>query len=139
MDEPMFEVREPSGEIQDCARCGAEVCASLDGLRAAGWIAYDGQSWTGKTLRVRTCPACRRRGMEETMVESPAATPLFKADDGPVYPDDYRACSQVCGAALGERCFSLSSNVANGRPDGVRTYMPQPHTTRKLRVKRGKA
>lgn len=135
MDEPLFEACEPSGEVQDCARCGAEVCASLDGLRAAGWIAYDGKSWTGKTLHVRICPACRRRGMEETVTETAVAAPLFKVD-GPVYPDDYRACSQVCRAPLGQPCISLSGKVVDGRPDGVRTELAKPHKARKLRVKR---
>ena len=50
--------------------------------------------------------------------------------------DEYRKCSQVCRAETGEPCFSLSGTIANGRPDGVRTYLALPHTTRKRRVKR---
>lgn len=55
-----------------------------------------------------------------------------------VYPDDYRKCSQICRAAAGEPCFSLSGKIVNGQPDGVRTVLAAPHTFRKLRVRRGK-
>jgi hypothetical protein len=52
--------------------------------------------------------------------------------------DDYRKCSQICGAEIGEPCTSLSGRVVGGRPDGVRTPLKAAHRTRKLRVKRGK-
>jgi len=47
----------------------------------------------------------------------------------------YRACP-VCKVALGMPCVSLSGRVVNGRPDGVRTVLPIPHTIRPLRTGR---
>lgn len=60
MSEPLFPA--PAEELAEhaCDRCVATVAASLDGLRVRGWIAYDGRSFTGKTLKVRICPACQR-------------------------------------------------------------------------------
>lgn len=49
---------------------------------------------------------------------------------------DYRACSQVCRAEMGEPCFSLSGTVVDGHPDGVRTHLAVPHVSRKRRVRR---
>lgn len=50
-------------------------------------------------------------------------------------PKDYRKCSQVCRAEIGEPCFSLSGTITGGRPDGVRTYLPLPHKARKRRTR----
>ena len=47
--------------------------------------------------------------------------------------DLYRKCSQVCGAETGQPCFSRNGKVVEGRPDGVRTELKVPHTTRKMR------
>ena len=49
---------------------------------------------------------------------------------------DYRACSQVCRAPMGEPCFSLSGRVVNGQPDGVRTFLDEPHKGRLRRTGR---
>lgn len=57
----------------------------------------------------------------------------------PVYPDDYRKCSQICGAKIGEPCFSLSGRIVGGRPDGIRTPLDAPHKARKRRTKRVKS
>lgn len=51
---------DPGAEPQTCDLCPATATASIDGLRAGGWAAYDGRSFTGKPLTVRICPACRR-------------------------------------------------------------------------------
>ncbi len=48
----------------------------------------------------------------------------------------YRKCSQICRAEIGEPCFALSGTVANGQPDGVRTFLAAPHKARKLRARR---
>lgn len=48
--------------------------------------------------------------------------------------NEYRACSQVCGAKMGEPCRSLSGTIANGRPDGVQTTLALPHNSRKRRT-----
>lgn len=48
----------------------------------------------------------------------------------------YRACSQVCRAPIGQPCVSLSSKVVDGRPDGVRIELDQPHKARKPRTRR---
>lgn len=50
--------------------------------------------------------------------------------------DEYRKCSQVCGADIGQPCTSLSGRVVDGRPDGVRTPLDRPHIARKKRVPR---
>lgn len=57
----MFDIAEPEPGATDqkCDLCPATVVASTDGLRARGWQAYDGTSFTGKKLAVRICPACR--------------------------------------------------------------------------------
>lgn len=52
--------------------------------------------------------------------------------------DDFRKCSQVCRAPIGKPCFSLSGTIRNGRPDGIRTELDHPHSTRKRRTGRGK-
>lgn len=63
--------------------------------------------------------------------------------DGTVLPrqtavdwSEYRKCSQVCRAEIGEPCFSLSGTVAAGRPDGVRNYLAHPHLSRQRRTPR---
>lgn len=61
MTAPLFQV-EPDPQryqLQLCNLCPATVRLSDDGLRVLGWIVYDGQSITGKTLRVRICPTCQ--------------------------------------------------------------------------------
>lgn len=61
---------------------------------------------------------------------------LYRAHTGePDYPARYRACP-VCRVKLGEPCVSLSGKIVNGRPDNVRTELPQPHTLRKRRTRR---
>jgi hypothetical protein len=57
---PLFAIPADLGEPQRCDRCPAAVTASIDGIRARGWVAYDGTSFTGAPLNVRLCPACRR-------------------------------------------------------------------------------
>lgn len=52
--------------------------------------------------------------------------------------DDYRKCSQICGAPIGTPCVSLSGTIVGGRPDGVRTELNRPHIARKLRTRRRK-
>ena len=47
----------------------------------------------------------------------------------------YRKCSQVCGAEIGQPCVSLSGTIVGGRPDEIRTELPRPHVSRKLRTK----
>jgi len=47
---------------------------------------------------------------------------------------EYRKCSQVCRAEMGEPCFSLSGTVVNGQTDGVRTVLAAPHNARKRRT-----
>lgn len=49
------------------------------------------------------------------------------------YPEDFRKCSQVCGAPLGTRCMSRSGKIVDGRPDQVVTLLDEPHKARKLR------
>jgi hypothetical protein len=49
---------------------------------------------------------------------------------------EYRKCSQVCRAPMGEPCFSLSGRVVDGQPDGVRTILSQPHHGRLRRTRR---
>jgi hypothetical protein len=62
--EPLFElaVPDPGREHQACDRCLTAAWASDDGLRARGWMVFDGDSQTGKPLRVRICPPCQRKG-----------------------------------------------------------------------------
>jgi hypothetical protein len=50
--------------------------------------------------------------------------------------DDYRKCSQICRAEIGEACFSMSGRIIGGRPDGVRTYLAVAHASRKKRTRR---
>jgi hypothetical protein len=54
--------------------------------------------------------------------------------DGTVLPrvdwSEYRKCSAVCRAKIGEPCFSQSGRVVNGQPDGIRTYLIEPHAAR---------
>ena len=45
--------------MTSCERCGVESELSFDGLRVAGWLVYDGKSFTGQPLRVRICPRCQ--------------------------------------------------------------------------------
>jgi hypothetical protein len=49
---------------------------------------------------------------------------------------EYRACTQVCRAPLGQPCVALSGRVVGGRPDGVRTLLPVQHGARKRRTRR---
>lgn len=57
----LFDIPDPDpGAVpQKCDLCPAALTASIDGLRARGWNAYNGTSFTGKTLAVRICPSCR--------------------------------------------------------------------------------
>lgn len=56
----MFEVPPPVGdELVKCDRCPVAIVATLDGLRARDWVAYNGTSFTGAPLNVRICPDCR--------------------------------------------------------------------------------
>jgi hypothetical protein len=59
---PLFDMADPDpgAASQKCDLCESRDTASTDGLRARGWVAYNGASFTGKTLAVRLCPACRR-------------------------------------------------------------------------------
>jgi hypothetical protein len=50
--------------------------------------------------------------------------------------NDYRKCSQICRAKIGEPCFSLNGTVVNGQTDGVRTPLAVPHKARKRRKRR---
>lgn len=50
--------------------------------------------------------------------------------------DDFRKCSTVCGAETGEPCFTTSSSIANGRPDGIKHILDGPHNARKRRTGR---
>ena len=63
--QPLFPTIPDYGEPQKCDWCPAAVTASLVGLRARCWVAYDGTSFTGKPLKVRLCPACRQRNRED--------------------------------------------------------------------------
>lgn len=65
-----------------------------------------------------------------------SAAALREQEAEPVYPDDYRKCSQVCRAEMGEKCFSLSGKIVEGQPDSIRTYLDRPHMARRLRVRR---
>jgi hypothetical protein len=58
---PLFDVpyTGPTPDMQVCDLCPTAKRASDDGLRASGWLVYNGKSVTGKTLHVRLCPACR--------------------------------------------------------------------------------
>lgn len=47
----------------------------------------------------------------------------------------YRACP-VCKTSLGDRCFSRSGRVVDGRPDGAHTFLDRPHRARKLRTRK---
>ncbi len=49
---------------------------------------------------------------------------------------EYRKCSQVCRAPMGEPCFSLSGTVVDGQTDGIRTELDHPHVFRKRRTRR---
>lgn len=51
---------DPGAKEQQCDTCPTTLTASFDGLRARGWVAYTGSSFTGKKLHVRLCPACRQ-------------------------------------------------------------------------------
>lgn len=42
-----------------CDRCSDVSRLKRDGLRVAGWLVYDGKSFTGQPLRVRICPRCQ--------------------------------------------------------------------------------
>lgn len=53
----------------------------------------------------------------------------------PVNWDDWRMCP-ICRAPIGGACFTLSGRVIGGRPDGVRTELPRPHTLRRRRIRR---
>lgn len=62
MDDPvLFEITAPApgADPVKCDHCPATLLASMDMLRVRGWIAYDGTSFSGATLKVRICPACR--------------------------------------------------------------------------------
>jgi hypothetical protein len=63
MAEPMFEVADPdpNREHQACEKCLIGAWASDDGLRARGWLVYDGLSCTNEPLHVRICLPCQRQ------------------------------------------------------------------------------
>jgi hypothetical protein len=67
MTEPLFEVgaSDADREHQACDCCCVAAWASSDALYVRGWIVYDGKSLTGKPLKVRICPACRRAPKEK--------------------------------------------------------------------------
>jgi hypothetical protein len=59
---PLFDlITSQPDDVQQCDRCAATRTATIDTLRVGGWIAYNGTSFTGKTLAVRICPDCRRK------------------------------------------------------------------------------
>lgn len=62
MTAPLFEMGDPdSGRVpQRCDRCLSVSRLTDDGLRVGGWIVFDGFSLTGRPMRVRICPLCRR-------------------------------------------------------------------------------
>jgi hypothetical protein len=66
--EPLFEMEasDPAREHQACDICLTGAWASNDALRVRGWAVYDGQSLTGKPLKARICPACRRAPKEKS-------------------------------------------------------------------------
>lgn len=45
----------------------------------------------------------------------------------------YRKCP-ICRRVCGEPCYSTSSRIIDGQPDGVRTDLEVPHVARRLRV-----
>ena len=57
----LFPLPEEGAEIQACDRCLATETCSYDGLRVRGWTVFNGESVTGKKLKVRLCPACQRK------------------------------------------------------------------------------
>jgi hypothetical protein len=63
MTEPLFDVTDPDPgrEHQACEKCLTGAWASDDGLRARGWLVYDGTSLTGEPLHVRICQPCQRK------------------------------------------------------------------------------
>jgi hypothetical protein len=129
MDEPLFaaeplqEAERRAGRLQTCGACSATARLSDEALRVLGWRVFDGPSVTGKELHVRLCPACRRQ-------------PANTQEETVVNWDDYRKCSQVCGAEIGEPCVSQSGRVVNGRPDRIVTVLTKPHVSRKRRTGR---
>jgi hypothetical protein len=50
--------------------------------------------------------------------------------------DLYRKCNLICRAPSGQPCFTVSGRIVNGRPDGARTDLEHPHTSRKMRTRR---
>lgn len=59
-EQPLFDPPpQPDGEPTNCDDCGCYVLATVDQLRIRGWVAYNGQSFTGKPMEVRLCPVCR--------------------------------------------------------------------------------
>jgi len=64
MTEPLFDIEQtdPGRKHQACDRCLIGAWASDDALRVRGWVVFDGLSVTSKSLHVRVCPACQRKG-----------------------------------------------------------------------------
>lgn len=63
-----------------CDRCKTESSLPRDGMRVAGWLVYDGLSFTGKMLRVRICPRCQSVPATSGRAKrrkAPRAAPLF--------------------------------------------------------------
>ena len=83
---------------------------------------------TGFTGRIKVV-----RGGAVTVLDMPVYP---GSDTPPVDWNDYRKCSQVCRAEIGQPCFSLSGTIVGGRPDGVRTPLDHPHKARKLRTRK---
>lgn len=94
-DQPtLFDVDDPDpGKVvQMCSfgPCIVTAWASDDGLRARGWLVYDGESMTGQPLHVRLCPSCQRK-LKKEMARinqlrpwpEPSPLPLEPADAPP--------------------------------------------------------
>jgi len=66
--------------VTSCDQCGVESTLTFDGLRVAGWQAYDGTSFTGQPLKVRRCPRCQTipaKSAKAPRRKAPRAVPLF--------------------------------------------------------------
>lgn len=61
-----------------------------------------------------------------------AAVAARLAPDELVDWDRYRQCT-TCRAPGGQACFSLSSRIIDGRPDGPAQLLQRPHASRRLR------
>ena len=64
--------------------------------------------------------------------------PVYRAQQGrrPTDWNDYRKCSQVCRAEMGQPCFALSGRIVDGQPDRVFTPLLFPHASRRRRARR---